>query len=356
MSLSPHTDVLPVAVTEAWPDLASARIENVAVGNINQTLRATLDNGAGTVRIVQRLHPIFDATVHHDIAAFTAHLQAHGLITPVLVETVTGTLFCTDADGGVWRMLTYVDGENTERVESPVRAKAAGRLVGRAHEALTSFEHAYNFSRGNVHDTKKHMATLRTALAEHQSHRLFAAVRQVSGPLLVGAKSLPAFDDLPLRHSHGDLKISNLMFASEGEALCLIDLDTVSLMTWPFEMGDALRSWCNPQAEDVRPANFRVDLFAAALEGYAEGARSLPTAAERARLVDGISVIALELAARFLADALNESYFGFDASRYATKGDHHLARGEAMWALHLDVEQKRSALEVAAQNAFGSRA
>ena len=54
---------------------------------------------------------------------------------------------------------------------------------------------------------------------------------------------------------HGDPKISNLMFARDSDrGLCLIDLDTLGPMPIALELGDALRSWCNPAAEDARAA------------------------------------------------------------------------------------------------------
>ena len=49
----------------------------------------------------------------------------------------------------------------------------------------------------------------------------------------------------------------------------MIDLDTLTHMPLPLEMGDAFRSWCNPRGEDHSRAEFRLDLFGAAIRGYA---------------------------------------------------------------------------------------
>jgi hypothetical protein len=112
-------------------------------------------------------------------------------------------------------------------------------------------------------------------------------------------------------------------------------------------MGDALRSWCNTGGEDVREAAIDVALFAAALEGYAQVARrqGFPSPEEARSLVDGLSTICLELAARFLADALCESYFGFDASRFPAAGEHNLLRGRGQFSLFLSVARGREALQ-----------
>ena len=44
--------------------------------------------------------------------------------------------------------------------------------------------------------------------------------------------------------------------------------------------------------------------------------------------------MSLELAVRFAADALDESYFGWDAGRFASRGDHNLVRARGQWSLH----------------------
>jgi Ser/Thr protein kinase RdoA (MazF antagonist) len=151
---------------------------------------------------------------------------------------------------------------------------------------------------------------------------------------------------------HGDLKVSNMLFDDDGNAICLVDLDTLGRMSWPLEMGDALRSWTNPRREDVMPASVDVELFAAAVMGYASEARDLITEAESAHLVDGMFLIASELSARFLADALFEAYFGWDNVRYETRGAHNLARGAAMRDLARSIEDVRAALEEIVSMAF----
>ncbi len=119
---------------------------------------------------------------------------------------------------------------------------------------------------------------------------------------------------------HGDPKISNLMFAaSSGRALCLIDLDTLARMPVALELGDALRSWCNPATEDATNARFVREYFEAAVGGYAAAAQGFLTDNEWRAIPLGTLTITVELAARFCADALRERYFGWDSRRYADR-------------------------------------
>ena len=48
----------------------------------------------------------------------------------------------------------------------------------------------------------------------------------------------------------------------------------------------------------------------------------------------GVEWISLELAARFAADALFESYFGWDPARFPGRGEHNLVRARGQWSMH----------------------
>lgn len=338
---------VPAAVLERYRALKGLPSRPLSGGLINDTY---IVEGAATKAVVQRLHPVFEGQVNEDIDVITRHIAARGLVTPRLIRADDGSAF-VEHDGRPWRSLTFVEGESFARLRSPAMARAAGALVGRFHAALSDLEHTYAFSRGNVHDTKRHLTALEEALATHPSHPLFDEVQALSAPLLEAGRTLPDLSSQPLRHSHGDLKVSNLLFDEAGRGVCLVDLDTLSLMIWPFELGDALRSWCNPGGEDAGEVRFDLDLFAAALEGYA--AAGVPvSAAERDALVDGVRTICLELSARFLADALNEGYFGFDEARFSSRGEHNLVRGRGQWALFSSLTAAREEAQWLAERAL----
>ena len=124
-------------------------------------------------------------------------------------------------------------------------------------------------------------------------------------------------------------------------------------MPLPLELGDAMRSWCNPAGEDASATEVDLAVFSALVQGYASTTRGDVLAEERDALVTGFAQISLELTARFLADALNERYFGWNAARYATRGDHNLVRARGQWALHNAVMNERGALEADVRAAFG---
>ncbi len=312
----------------AWSSLAALPCRPLAGGLINDTFAV----GDPPEAVVQRLHPIFGPKVHLDIEAITKHIASKGMLTPRLIRTDEDWLWTLDQEGRCWRAMNFIPGVSHDRLTGPELAAAAGRLVGRWHAATADLDHEFAFTRTGAHDTHKHMATLQAALDDHPDHRLRDDVGRLAEQILAGWEAWDGRLDGPTRIGHGDLKISNLRFDKAGRGLCLIDLDTMAMLPLDIEMGDAFRSWCNRRGEDVEEAEFDAELFDAAVTAWL-GACPQPIE-EREALVPGVQRICLELAARFAADALNESYFGWNAKAYATRGDHNLlrARGQASLA------------------------
>jgi Ser/Thr protein kinase RdoA (MazF antagonist) len=166
--------------------------------------------------------------------------------------------------------------------------------------------------------------------------------------------ALPPAPAAPLRIVHGDPKLSNLLFAVDGAPLCLVDLDTLAHAPLAYELGDAFRSWCNPHAEDATQATFDLGLFEGAARGYAEEMSASITIPERDAIVIATQAICLELAARFAADALREAYFGWDPSRFASRGEHNLARARGQWQLAVAVGSQRNAAEAIVRDVFST--
>ena len=304
-------------------------LKRVSSGHINLTYWVFADEGQF---ILQRLHPVFGPEVHLDIEAVTSHLAAKRHETPRLVRTRRGELWVSEPDGRPWRLLTCIPGEVVRAADSPARCAATGSGLGRVHRALWDFAPDFVHRRSGVHDTARHLARLRAAVTEHQDHRLGGEIRPLAAEILMAAEGLAIPPGLPLRVVHGDPKISNFVFAPDGSVRAMIDLDTFARLPLPLELGDALRSWCCPGGEEA-PEPIKIAHFAAAIEGYASAIGELPTPAERAAIPGATALVAVELAARFCTDALEERYFAWDASRFSSAAEHNLVRSRAQLAL-----------------------
>ena len=332
--------------------LPSAGLTPLESGLINASWR--VDTPSGQRFVLQRVNPMFPATVNDDIDAVTRHLRDRGMLTPRIVPTLEGDAALV-SDGEVWRLLTYMPGISRNALKTPRQARKVGGLLGRFHCALSDLDYTFSNPRLGVHDTEAHLANLGQALESHPNHSRYEKVEPVAQRILEMAAELA---DLPLareRIVHGDPKISNFIFDAEtDDAVCLVDLDTVAFMPVVLELGDALRSWCNPLGEDTRQTSFSVPLFRGAVGGYAREARNLLSRDEWQALPAATLTIALELAARFAADALQERYFGWDSARFATASQHNRIRAAGQLCLAQSIRAQWETLQDAVAGADGN--
>jgi Ser/Thr protein kinase RdoA (MazF antagonist) len=332
--------LIPEAVRLAFPVLdvaAEAAIEArlLSGGLLHRSFHLRV---AGQDYILQRVSDVFAPEIHENIQAVSAHLAARGLPAPRLLSTVEGRPFAELGPLGRWRLMPHLGGTSFATIQSLEQAHSAGALVGRFHAALRDFDAALAPLGIPYRDTPRYLAALRLALEKHPDHRLFYRMVPLGREVLEAFEALGAPPEVPMRVIHGDLKLSNVLFESKeppgrDRAVALIDLDTLMRGTLWMELGDAWRSWCNPASEDEARARFEMPVFEASLRGFLEGYEGALPEPERASLVTAPERLALELCARFVSDALEESYFGWDESRYATRGEHNAERARSQWNL-----------------------
>jgi Ser/Thr protein kinase RdoA (MazF antagonist) len=327
-------------VGRAW-GWTEDQLSPLAGGLINQTY--AVREGGAPIAVLQRVHPVFAGEVNLDIDAVTAHLAAKGLVTPRLVRTRSGDAWIVEA-GRVWRALTWIDGVTVHTVPDPSWASVGGELLGRFHRAVADLAHDYHFARAGVHDTPAHLAKL----AAHVAGGGEADWVDLGNEIAAAAAELPPLPVTAMRHCHGDLKLSNLLFETDPlRGVCLVDLDTLGKSTMAFELGDAMRSWCNPRGEDTGGVRFDLDIFGAAIRGFRSVADELLTADERTSIVIGTETVSLELAARFCVDVFRDQYFGWDAARFPSRRAHNLVRARGQLALARAIRAVRAeALEI----------
>lgn len=345
-----ETQIMPLL--EQHYGIPAPRISPLGRGLINRTYLVERSNGPR--RVLQAVNAIFPPAINEDIDAVTTFLAARGMTTPRLIRSLTGAA-SVHHEGQTWRLLSWVDGVSVDRLEGPQQSAEAGSLLGRFHHVLADFEHALHNPRLGVHDTAKHLRNLRQALRDGDQHRHISVIRPLAEEILRAASSLPPLPPLPDRVVHGDPKINNILFDAAGtRALCLVDLDTLGRMPLPLELGDALRSWCNKAGEDSVEAAFSESLFETAITAYANETRSWLREAEWQAIVPATQTIYVELAARFCADALQESYFGWDAERYASRSEHNLIRARGQLAAFHACAAKTVMLNAIVQHNFAS--
>lgn len=245
-----------------------------------------------------------------------------------------GRPWLRDSAGDIWRASVLIPGSRPADPGRPDEVRAAARVLGEFPGLVADGAGPVPIEiLPGFHDTQARFAALKATANADANGRLADCRAEVDR--LIGlaplADRLPV-GSLPVRLVHNDAKLDNVLVdASTGEALCVIDLDTVMPGLAVHDFGDLVRSavsGCPEDEPDLDRIAVREETFNDLSKGYLEGAAGWIEDTERSRLVDGAVVITYEQALRFLADYLaGDTYFP------VVDAGHNLRRARAQ--LHL---------------------
>lgn len=345
--------------------------EEVNSGHINSTFLVTYELGNGERRryILQRINEkVFKdpLAVMRNVECVTSHINWKvlrrkrdlGGQTLNLYPHKTGRFYGNGEGGGIWRCYNYLEGCQTyDVVENARQAYEAGRAFGAFQNLVSDLPPEEIVETiPDFHHTRKRFDTLMGAVEEDRHGRVASVQSEldfVRGSEGIVDRLLELVDRgmLPLRITHNDTKINNVLFDQEtDEAVCVIDLDTVMPGLSLYDFGDLVRTATNPAAEDERDltkVKLRVRIFESLVEGYLASAGPVLTEEEVLQMAFSGRLISLELGMRFLTDHLNgDEYF-----RVAREGQ-NLDRARTQLCLARQIEEseeemKRYALKVA---------
>ncbi len=317
----------PEDILERHWNIKDATLRPIASGLINDTFHVRDLDGRGFV--LQKVNPIFDPGAHQDLEDVLGHLKSKAMRVPELFPTTHREYHVVTSEG-TYRVWRYLDLHSFDAVNASISVASMGALVARTHEALLDYTKPFQRKPRSAHDLPAYLGSWESARDAHQDHDNFRRVTQIVEHVCNALEELPKLNLEPKVIAHGDLKISNIMFDTQGEAQVIIDWDTVAPMPWIYEMGDALRSWCNEASEDESP-RLNMQTFEDARSGYLGVLPHAESWWDQALF--GAATISFELSLRFATDALNENYFGWDPSRFKSRSEHNSMRAQSMYQL-----------------------
>ena len=266
--------------------------------------------------------------------------------TLTVVMTNDGKSYYTDSEGDKWRVYEFIEGAQTfDAVESKEDFYQSAVAFGKFQAKLANFPaETLHETIPNFHNTAKRYRDLEKAIEEDVKGRVaevgpeIAFVRERSKELSE-LHDMLAKGDLPLRVTHNDTKLNNIMIDSKThEAICVIDLDTVMPGLSAHDFGDAIRFGANTAAEDepdVSKVSLSLELFEIYVKGFLEGCGGRLTPNEVKVLPMGAKMMTIECGMRFLADYLEgDVYFKIAHEK------HNLDRCRTQFALVADMEKK----------------
>jgi Ser/Thr protein kinase RdoA (MazF antagonist) len=345
---------LPEGVTDVQP---------FGTGNINDTFVVNLEASEATRFILQRINTqVFrePKLVMQNMRISTEHVQnrlCQGAAcegrrweVPRVLLTQDGDDHWIDADGSFWRAISFIeDSRSLDTVQDYDHAQEVGYALGTFHrlisdlppDALADTLEGFHITPGYLKQYEEVLLKNEPNLSPEVKYCLsFVHRRRELAHVLEMAK---AEGKLPIRPIHGDPKVNNVMLdKSTGQAVSMIDLDTVKPGLVHYDIGDCLRSGCNPLGEETeqwQTVRFEVDLAQAMLQGYFKEAGHFLTAYDYDYLYDAIRLIAFELGLRFFADHLAHNIY------FKVKHpEHNLARALVQFKLTESIETQAAEL------------
>ena len=335
------------------PDEQVLSYEPIGNGHINSTYMVVTDRNKYSMQEINT--KIFSNVegLMSNIDKVTEHIKkkaemrggdSHRATLNFLPNVETGKMYALDGNHA-YRMYEYIDDVFTiETMENPESFYSAGLGFGAFASELIDFDAGQLVETIiNFHNTPSRFMDFMNAIEFNFNNRLadikyeveFVKARKDFMSLFVSKLESGA---LPLRVTHNDTKINNILFDKKtGAPAAVIDLDTVMPGTYLYDFGDAIRSGATHAAEDEKDlskVDFDLELYEQFTKGYLEACGNSLTAVEIELLPYASIMLTLECGMRFLTDHLNgDTYFKVH------RENHNLDRARTQFKLVDEMEK-----------------
>lgn len=310
--------MLKQIISEFFPGEEVAEVNAYGNGHINDTYKVVFQGGVDPC-ILQKINvAVFTnpdglvdnhMKIQHSLEADKSDMEI-----PSLCPVASGGYLHIDESKGVWRMMNFIpDSYSIGIVKEDWQASQAGRGYGWFAKSCAGLD-ASEFVEAikDFHRLSFRVRQLDQAIEGDQAGRLagvqelvdFYKARQEK--LMVIERMVDA-GEIPLRVTHNDTKIDNLLFRGE-KACAVIDLDTTGPGILYYDFGDSIRTISNTAAEDEKDLSkveFNATAYREFARGYLAQVKSITTPGEAGRYYLAPVLMTYIMGIRFLADYLN---------------------------------------------------
>ena len=321
-------------------------------GHINDTYLISI----GRKYILQRVNTnVFPCPekIAENISGITNHIKSKS---PLLgldpsrcnaapICDANGEYYFIDEENNYWRAFEYIEKAfSRERIENKRDIEMCGRAFGQFQMMLSDYPtDKLHYTIENFHNTPMRYENLMRAIERDPLGRVSSVKEEIEfvrerGDFCKLFEEAHMSGQLPLRTTHNDTKLNNILFDEEnGEAVCIIDLDTVMPGYSINDFGDMIRFAANTAAEDeteLSKVSLDLDLFSSCAKGFIEGTEGILNETEISLLPHSAIMMTLETGMRFLTD-----YIEGDVYYKISKPTHNLDRARCQFALVRDMEK-----------------
>ncbi len=267
---------------------------------------------------------------------------------PVFKKTKEGGFLCTEKDGSNWRLMDFIENEKPVSIDSDL-SEIAGSSYGLFIRLLSDLNpETISDTIPDFHNLEKRIQDFHLILKDGDKKYRDACREEID--FLISREEIHTklfqfqkSGQLPVRLTHNDTKIDNILFDNSGKPKAIVDLDTVMKGIVHSDYGDAIRSFANKAKEDEKDLEgilFNLEAFENYTKGFIRSLRNLLTQEEEKTLSLAPGMWIYMQAVRFLTDYLYGSVY------YNIKyPEHNLIRARNQIKLLKDTESYQSHIE-----------
>lgn len=298
-------------------------VEPFGNGLINRTFRLHNQNSNSPDYLLQGIN----GNVFHDIPGMMANLE--NVITHLAnksqavsltpIKTLTGNLIHRTSDDRSWRMFLFLEGyESFDTAPNTNYVYEGAKAFGSFIRDMSDFPaEQLNVVIPEFHNLGKRFEQLQLAKTNANAERLEKCAALIENAELQYARLEEMVKAIhqrifPIRVTHNDTKFNNVLFKSNGEAGCVVDLDTTMPGIVHFDFGDGLRTGvveCDEDEKDLKKLIINEDKLQAYCNGFLEPLKDTLTKKEIEFLPLAAPYMALIMGVRFLTDYLNDDVY-----------------------------------------------
>jgi hypothetical protein len=306
---------------QSYPILGNQHLQYSALGEglIHETL---LIEGKSKKWVLQGFNEVvfnFPERIDHNLSLLSAFAseqnEALPFKLPLPLPNKDGNGL-TEIDGKKYRLFDFVPGKTLQQIQNPGQAYSAAQAYGEFASWAKGIigqkmqETIPNFHRLDLRYLKLKEVSLDKSGFSHEEKEIldFYLSQQ---PLVNWYKD--QMKHLPVRVTHSDTKINNLIFAEDlSKVEALIDLDTLMGGFLMYDFGDLVRTvTCSLPETSIQWQEIRLipEIFEELLNGYWEGIREMASVEESKSLLFGGEIMTLIMGLRFFTDHLQGNIY-----------------------------------------------
>lgn len=267
------------------------------------------------------------------------------------IKTKSGETYFEDAQGQPWRCLHFISNSVCyQTVEEPDQFYQSAKSFGHFLKQLGNYPaESLHETIPQFHDTVKRFRDFAKAVKKDVKNRSRSCKKEIAFALEREEDCGVLMEQLnkgllPLRVTHNDTKLNNILFDSDTDkGLCIIDLDTIMPGLAANDFGDSIRfgaSTAEEDEKDLEKVHFDIHLYELYVKGYLEMAKDVLTPAEIESLPWGARLMTLECGMRFLTD-----YLQGDVYFKTAYPEHNLVRARTQFKLVKEMEEQFEAMQ-----------